>query len=482
MSKRMTTGSLDNEQGLRAPMDFKQELAYIVFAQLRVMLLTAAAIFVGALLIAFLCPKHYEVAASVLVRAKQAEERPEALGQGVAGREMLLTQEDLHSELELLSAPVVLEAALANVQQRTKGTGEFSDWTPGALRRAVAIELVPLSNVIRMRMISSEPKQAATLLDGILEAYLRYRAQVYTTRGAEEFFSRQIDQYRKDLDALQQQVPVLAGQAGGSLREREAENNVSIQKDLMSSLLNLKTQQAEMRARLETLDRALADGDGQIFVSADSPTIQQMQTHLIQSIAEQKQVEGLYQPGSAKVVAAGQRVASLVAAMREQFHAYQKALSNDLVIAASKAEQLEANLAAMALANEKLQRQSVALRRIVAEIDVLQPSYETLLRKREQAQLAEAVQEAQLRSYVSTLGRAHIPADAMFPRKRIVIPLGLLIGLIAGCSVGFLTEFLERTIKRPADVERALRIPVLLSLPLVKPTSGVSSEKPAAHH
>jgi polysaccharide biosynthesis transport protein len=133
----------------------------------------------------------------------------------------------------------------------------------------------------------------------------------------------------------------------------------------------------------------------------------------------------------------------------------------------NKTVQVHTELAALDARNIELQRQATAMQRIRLEVGVLEPSYEVLLRKREEARMAGSIQDSALRAYVSTLGRASIPSEPVFPRKPWLLLGGLFVGLACGCSVALLLEQLTNTMRRPADVDRVLRLPVLLSLPKV---------------
>ncbi|MBF0564451.1 MAG: hypothetical protein HQK89_04345, partial [Nitrospirae bacterium] len=81
-------------------------------------------------------------------------------------------------------------------------------------------------------------------------------------------------------------------------------------------------------------------------------------------------------------------------------------------------------------------------------------------------------QEARLNSdtkssnfFITVLNKAFPSDGRVFPKKRIVIPLGLIVGFMTGCSLGFVKEYFENTFKRPSDVEVYAQIPVLFSIP-----------------
>ena len=75
--------------------------------------------------------------------------------------------------------------------------------------------------------------------------------------------------------------------------------------------------------------------------------------------------------------------------------------------------------------------------------------------------------------FVSIMSRALAPVDPSFPIPNIIVPLGVLLGLLTGCTLGFMREFFDHTFKGPSDAERYVGVPVLFSL--AKPQSATRS-------
>ncbi|MCG6550688.1 MAG: hypothetical protein L7F77_00050, partial [Candidatus Magnetominusculus sp. LBB02] len=79
------------------------------------------------------------------------------------------------------------------------------------------------------------------------------------------------------------------------------------------------------------------------------------------------------------------------------------------------------------------------------------------------------------------LSKAFPSSGQIFPIPSLLIPIGLIAGLLTGMTLGFLMEFLDQTFKSPEDVAKYAKLPVLLYIPLmqepdeVKPDKGVFS-------
>jgi capsular polysaccharide biosynthesis protein len=70
------------------------------------------------------------------------------------------------------------------------------------------------------------------------------------------------------------------------------------------------------------------------------------------------------------------------------------------------------------------------------------------------------------------------PAYLQWPRSRVLVPAGLLLGLVLGLLLAFVIEALDDTLKTAADVERFAGLPTLGAIPPSSDTgSGTSSRR-----
>jgi len=60
---------------------------------------------------------------------------------------------------------------------------------------------------------------------------------------------------------------------------------------------------------------------------------------------------------------------------------------------------------------------------------------------------------------------AYTPLQPSMPRWQIMIPLGVMLGLIVGLGLSFMLEFVDTSIKGPSDVARRINLPMLGMVP-----------------
>jgi uncharacterized protein involved in exopolysaccharide biosynthesis len=114
--------------------------------------------------------------------------------------------------------------------------------------------------------------------------------------------------------------------------------------------------------------------------------------------------------------------------------------------------------------NIELRTSQIELEQLEKDLDVIRSSYDIIFQRNQESMLAGDPKQINLNSYISILTPAFAELDPVFPKPKVLIPLGVITGLILGLTLGFLYEFFDHTFKRPEEVEERLNIPVVLSI------------------
>lgn len=106
-------------------------------------------------------------------------------------------------------------------------------------------------------------------------------------------------------------------------------------------------------------------------------------------------------------------------------------------------------------------------------------SYNELLKKRDDAAMATDLQRQQQGEQFRVLDPANLPDKPSFPNRPLFALDGLGGGLALGLGLAFLLEMRDSSMRNERDIEFALRLPVLATVPAITPLSGKKA-KPAA--
>ena len=102
----------------------------------------------------------------------------------------------------------------------------------------------------------------------------------------------------------------------------------------------------------------------------------------------------------------------------------------------------------------------LALQRLATEADRIKEERDRIERRVNDLTLAK-----ENRVPVSVIQRAERPAEPSSPQWVVTIPAGVLLGLLVGLGLAFLLEFVDASVKSPADIARRTDLAVLGTVP-----------------
>ncbi len=132
-------------------------------------------------------------------------------------------------------------------------------------------------------------------------------------------------------------------------------------------------------------------------------------------------------------------------------------------IAAQKTK-LSEQLASLNKDLRLLNRREVEFATLQRKVDLAESNFRSHADRLEQARIDAALGNKQI-SNISVVEPASIVMKAAFPKKRITMMAGILVGLCAAIATALLFEYFDSTIRSREQVEFDLGLPVLLTVP-----------------
>ncbi len=130
---------------------------------------------------------------------------------------------------------------------------------------------------------------------------------------------------------------------------------------------------------------------------------------------------------------------------------------------------------------ERTPHREQELAMVLRDYENVQRSYQALLDKRQEANIAESLERRQKAEIFRILDPANFPERPYQPNRVLLILLGIAGGLAAGIGLAVFREQLDASIKTEADlVEASTGIPVLAVVPFVAPSGAKKTMRPAA--
>jgi len=298
-----------------------------------------------------------------------------------------------------------------------------------------AMEVLRQSGVLRLRELSEQREtylktqlaEASVNYQGALSALQQYKETQGTTDiGAEE---------QSLLNAVQ-----LAGR------------NKQDQQEKLAELQSILGTPGDSVVTLETLNRLAAMGDAE----KNTALAFQMQNLLKLYDDRRSLMAGTLglREDNPQVQALDQRIQQAGRALRLAAQAAAQGLQTNIAALDAQIRGLRTQLAAFP-------RKETQVGRLQLDASLFNDTYRYLMTQLQAAQISSAT----ISPYVNIVETATVASRVgISTRQKVVV--GVLVGLFLGIVLAFFLEYLDQTIKSSADVERALRIPVLGLIPL----------------
>ena len=321
--------------------------------------------------------------------------------------------------------------------------------------------------------------------------------------GTSDVLSKGLEDAKRNLDGLDAKLAEFKKQYVGQLPGDE-ENNLKILMGLNSQLeantqtLNRAQQDKSYTESMlaqqlaawktgqsstnpETLEKTLSDWQAQLLTlqaryTDDHPDVIKMKA----DIAEVKRKLAEVNKASANPAEAADQKASAseppeIRQLRTQIHQYE-----DLITAGTRDQkrlQQEIGLyqgrVSLSPAIEEQYKQ------LTRDYDNAQKDYQDLLAKRSVANLTVKMTTQSEGERMVPLNPANLPEDPSFPNRLGFAGGGLAAGLAVGLGLAFLLELSDNSIRNEADVEAALELPILVTVPWVD--TGATNRSNGSH-
>ena len=460
--------------------NYKRELAFIFFSRWRSVMTIALVILVASIAIALFWPPIWGAQGSLLVKAKKTDRNPEILEQTEL-RQSALTKEDLYSEMEILTSNQVLQLTLKTLEDRgqTQILSELGDMPEkrlNRLKKSLSAQVVPASNIIEVLLTSAYGTSTVPLLDVVFETYISVRHNIFNPGAVSAFVDAQVRRFQQDLESKNKEIVEFLAKSGITAPDLQIENYLTLRRELATVLYQLDAEAIQLKSEIERIERHLSSQQIQLFSFIQVPGIADLSTKLQDAIVERANIGRTYRPVADAVQGYDQSVRKLYEQLRSEVAAYVDSLRGKLAVTDTKIQEFRSKIENIDHQNVTLRQNQLALKALEQQAQVLGKSYETFLERNEQSTLQRQEDAKYLNTYVSILMPPSALTEPVFPKPRLIIPAGLLAGLLIALSLSFLQEYLDHTFKRPEEVERIIGLSVLLSIPLKDQSSPISSE------
>ncbi len=430
-------------------------------------------------------PNTYQ--STALLRIKQEKGLASSVLSELPVGNAQLTKQNMNTNAEILKSRHVVIPVIEQTEEEKDGKyPRYEDYVKGH----IVTKPYKDTEILEVDVTGKSPEQAQQanqlLVQGFLDRLTELsHAESSATR---EFLEQRVKSSKKELD-----------DAETKLKDYQVKHKIFSTDNQMKSLAERITELDKVKAQnkldMETAQAALGSINSQLSGAgasiADSPSIQQAKSKLVDLEAQKAGYVGKYTNENPKMKEINRQISSARSSLRREISAIvaQKAPSssavqqklltdkftNEAMIAVARGKNDAIDQLEKKNADEiaKLPQTQQGYLQVKRDADVAQEIYVMLAKRLEEAKVAEAMVPTE----VQVVDEATLPEKPIKPRKLLTLVLALFLGLFGGTGYTIARTLLNRKIRTAADVEQYLELPVLGVIPEAKSASGKKEEE-----
>jgi capsular exopolysaccharide synthesis family protein len=403
-------------------------------------------------------------------------------------RSLVSTQNPISTQIEVITAPSLLHKAIDKIQLKNNKSEPLK---VNELQKKLSLKIIGGTDVLRVSYKSNDPKEAAAIVNAVMNLYLENdilttRTEAETTR---KFMAKQLPNTQAAVNRAEVALRIFKQKNNIADLSEETRTFVGIIASLDNEINAVKSQLAEVNAQTSELRQKLGvNSQEAIAVSAlsQSPAVQGTITQ-IQDIERQLANErSRFMDDNPVIVGMEAKKANLANLLQQQITqtlGQQAQFPQRLLQIGELRQNLIQNFLQLELQslgfNKKLnslynsrsvyeQRMKVipqlvqTQRQLERNIEVAQSTYQTLLKKVQELQVAENRNIANARIIAPSL----VPEKPEPGKKLIILVIGVMFGAFLSTTTVLLLEMRDKSLKTLKELREAFKYTLLGVIPL----------------
>ncbi len=358
------------------------------------------------------------------------------------------------------------------------------------------------NNAIEISINWHDPEIAAEVINFIADRFIEENLNVREelAMGTTDFLEREASRMRYELEAKEKELDDFKKRHMGML-PNQLKSNLNILNQLSVELNNLEK-------RLETEKQSALMLEAQMqqmkayFQTDDTIIKEGINPHIEDLEAKLKALKLRYTDNYPGVIALKREIESARKEMADQkisepgvlkaspvppgetLGDYGTTISSQLDLAKNRIKSYENQIAEIRVQAEIYKERvegthqvELAMTKLLRDYETIKHRYDDLLSKSLGARMAEELERRQKGEQFRILDPAVVPVKPFSPDLKVIMFMTIIGGLALGCGLACLREIMDPCFYNPDEIESALNIKVMVSLPLLDFEKSGKTEK-----
>jgi uncharacterized protein involved in exopolysaccharide biosynthesis len=476
-----------------------RDVAAPLFRRQRLVILSFAGIFLGGLLAALFLPKQYSANMEILVKRERVDPvvTTEATPQGTLPAPAV-TEDEINSEVEILRSHDLLEKVVAATGLQGAARHTFlkfaisQDDPAIEMSRAVErlggklqIEALTKTDLIQIGYQSPDPQLSHRVLEKLGDLYMEKHLEVHRPPGAFDFFQRETQQYQTNLADAEARLSRFSREQNVTLAQTERDMTLQKLNEFDGTYRNTETDISATQSRISDLQAQLRASNPRVTTSEkaidDAPVLQVLEGALSSLELKHTEMTAHFEPDypplkdlEAQIAQARRQLEEVKATpLREDAtDANPTYLWLTAEVAKSRADLATLQATAVATSQNMALYRHLALdlgqkqleqEDLIRNAKVEEGNFLLYLNKREEARISDALDSKR----IVNVAIAEAPTVPALPTRSpwFLLEIGTLLAVLISAASAFVADFIDPSLRSPADVEKILHIPILAAMP-----------------
>lgn len=336
----------------------------------------------------------------------------------------------------------------------------------------LSVEPVRNTQLAKINFESNNAQLAADVANTLANLYIEtdLNARIAMTKKATALLTERINDLRQKLSQSEQILQTYLEEH--QLVNVEGVKSVAIKQieEMASNLVKAHRQLAETQSAYQQVQALRGQASGafeSITAVINNPLVQRLKEIELDAERKVSELSKRYGSKHPNMIAATTELKTARANTTKQIRQVVIGITKEYEVALANVQALEQALREKEEQIQEINRNEYQLGVLQREVEVNRQLYDLFLTRFKETDASQDIQALQ-----SKIGQVIEPAlvasTPYKPRKKLIVAISLVLGLLFSTLLAFLLEYLDNTIKNGEDVEQKLGLPLLGTLPKLR--------------
>ncbi len=404
----------------------------------------------------------FEAAATVLIEPVQPKvvNIQEVAPDSGAGMDFYATQ------YKIIESRPIVEGAVERLRLKERIPSLEGGDSYLFVRGKLTVEPVKNTRLVLVKIADPDPKFAAEVANGVANEYVKHNLELKhrASKEATDWLNQQLGTLKAQaqLSAKALQTYQVQADLVGVQEQRQITQAKAVESH--RAYLEAQNQRLTIEAKFRELSRIARDpttAEAMTLV-ADDPLIRKLKTEASDLQIERSKLAQVSKEKHPDILQLDAQIRQVSQRLQVEIQKLLRAVETEYNVARSREAALLANVSELRREARALTEREVQALSLQREKDSSEDLHNTVMKRFKETGIATALEANNVR----VVELATPPALPARPRKRLILMLSVVAGLVLGGGVALLAESLDNRVRSPEDIERAVGLPVLGIVPV----------------